>query len=110
MKQSTFFTLLFLVCAVFSCDDTEDGKVTFYVGNAGDVRIWDHVAVEVGGKTLAFFTPESQNMDLTNCDASLNAATFTLSPGSYPYKAGNGKWNGTVDVKSGGCLLVKLNY
>lgn len=110
MKQSIFFSFLFVACLAFSCDDTEDGNVTFYVSNAGDARIWDHVSVEIGGKTEAFFTPESRNMELTNCGSASYSVTFTLPPGAYTYKAGNGKWNGTANVKSGGCLLVELNY
>ena len=99
-----------MVIVAFSCEDNETGQVTFYVGNAGDARIWDHVSVEVGGKTETFFTPESRNLDLTECGSSSYSATFSLAPGSYSYKAGLGKWSGTVNVKSGGCLLVELTY
>lgn len=89
----------------------KDGKVTFFVPNAGDANVWAHIAVQIGGQTGSFFTPSNQNMALGTCDESnSNSVTFWLPAGTYSYTADNGTWTGTVTVDHGDCQLVLLQY
>ncbi|EMR02380.1 hypothetical protein [Cesiribacter andamanensis] len=110
MKHLFSSLLMGLALLSFSACETEsEGRVTFYVGNAGSAGVWDHISVQIGGQSDSFFTPESRNMSLSNCEGDAYAATFILPPGKYSYTASN-KWSGTVYVEGGDCKIIELQY
>lgn len=115
MKKTIPFQIAFAVliaCSLMfsSCKKLQNAKVTFYVSNAGDARIWAHIRVDIAGQTKSFFTPESSNMVLGDCQEDENAATFYVPAGTYTYTADYGTWTGTVTVEGGDCQLVSLRY
>ena len=112
-KQIIRLFSLVIFCLLVSCEKEEKSKVTIYVANAGDKQVSDHIVAEIGDFSENFFTPESRNMSLSECNEyASNSAHFDLVPGTYSYKVtgGRGKWNGTFTVGDGECKLIELKY
>jgi len=115
MKKLSYLFAFVLFLSIFSsCEKDENyGKATFYVRNAGDKQVADHISVEIGDLVDNFFTPEGRNMSLSGCtDGASNAAYFEIPAGTYNYKAtgGRGKWSGTFTIKDNECKIVELSY
>ena len=113
-KTINILTLITILCItslfLASCEKEENGKVTFYVSNAGDANVWDAIRVDMANQSKSFMTPENRNMTLSQCQESPNAATFSLPEGTYTYNADFGSWTGSVTVKNGGCTVIELEY
>jgi hypothetical protein len=112
MNKFLKFAPALLLLSLSSCETEENSSVTFYVSNAGDERVSDHIVVEIGDLSETFFTPESRNMSLSSCGAASNAAVFSVPAGTYRYTArgGRGTWNGSITVEEDQCLIVPLRY